>query len=539
MILGIYSTNVVRIISSPELHALQAEFHPSSSVGGLRLAHVFTHNDRDIVHHHLPKSEHDRRRLAGMYNMTDGCCSLETERDRVRTSAALNFHIYPVEDKNTFDEETQTDKLGRTELFDNGDVWFTWGSKNSTGAEKAEEYEFYGHKQDHLLHNYLLSDIDTSSWDTLYNPEEQYNKGARDATGVSMGVYEAIDGTQLFVFRGTYGDGDIKNIFRMTKDWVIEKTTDDIINSWEELGKNVTDEMENKSDDGLPEECLMRAGSTVYSYIGGYKLSNKVDDVSYDDIQKYGYWPLTKLMIRALLPADRDKTKDPSIYITGHSQGGARASLVSMWLEKEDGEKYRTYALAPVGVQCFSRSLSYLPGSSYGMDYLDDVNPYIFHDQITSYKHPLDIFARIDLQPGRVCHYGSSLLNTSRTGGSDLISYFERIVGFTGPMILIPTFNKIPPHDFAMTRYWSHSIMWMNLLFSQDEFLKDDGTTDGGCWDEDIVTEDDPDNICPTGESNSKCDAAFTGLLAFILAGVFVVFFSVLACIFRKRFYMC
>jgi hypothetical protein len=544
-IIGSYA---VRVIPSPDLHPLQTEFHPSSSVGGLRLAHVFVHESKYIInHHHLPKTEHDRRRMTGMYNITDGCCSLETERDRIRTAAALNFHIYPDDFRDNFDEETGEDKYGKQRVFNDGNSWMTWLPKNITGVDASIANENYLRLQEHLLTNYLTSDISTASWERLHNPIDKYNNGKMESVGVSMGVYEAVDGTQFFVFRGTYSMGDFENVLRMIKDWTIENTRDDIINAWVDAGQNVTSEMEDREDDGFLEECSLRAGATYLSYTGSLKLSMAVDDVSYEDIRKHGYWPLTKMMVRTLLPVDRDVTKDPTIYITGHSQGGSRASLVSMWLEKEDGEKYKTYSLSPIGVQCFSRQLSYLPGSSSGADYLNDVDPYIFHDQITSYKHPLDVFAMIDLQPGRVCHYGTTLLSTSRPGGSDLMSYFKRIVGYTGPQIYIGytgpmldvnPFNEEPFKNFAVTRYWTHSNIWMNILFAQSEFLKEDGTTDGGCWDAEIVPVDDPENICPSGNSNTSCNGLFLGMgvFAFICILLFplVLFYG---CYLRYKLY--
>jgi hypothetical protein len=146
-------------------------------------------------------------------------------------------------------------------------------------------------------------------------------------------------------------------------------------------------------------------------------------------------------MVREVLPADRDLSAEPNIYISGHSQGGARASLVSMWLEKIDGKKYKTYSISPLGVQCFSRRLSFLPGSSEGQNYLADVDPYIFHDQITSIMHPLDYYALTDYQPGKVCHLGSSLLGTSQPGGADLENYIDKMVGYTGPELMVDMFQ--------------------------------------------------------------------------------------------------
>ena len=142
----------------------------------------------------------------------------------------------------------------------------------------------------------------------------------------------------------------------------------------QDIGGEITDTMRKRWGNDLKERCALRAGTTLYTTLHNSDLANSVDGVSVGEIKKYGYWPITKKVMRGLLPADRDLDAEPTIYLTGHSQGGARASLVSMWLEKEDGIAYKTYALSPVGCQCFSRRLSFLPGSSHNQNYLDDVS---------------------------------------------------------------------------------------------------------------------------------------------------------------------
>ena len=127
------------------------------------------------------------------------------------------------------------------------------------------------------------------------------------------------------------------------KDWILEKAGDSVIQAWEGIGETFTDEMKSRKGGDLQSRCGMRAGTTLFTNMHNGDLAESVEGVSASDIKKYGYWPITKLMVRSLLPADRDQNLDPTIYISGHSQGGARASLVSMWLEKEDGVAYKTY----------------------------------------------------------------------------------------------------------------------------------------------------------------------------------------------------
>ncbi|GMI38942.1 hypothetical protein TeGR_g11085 [Tetraparma gracilis] len=485
----------------------------------------------------MPKSAHDQRRLDGTYEVTSGCCSLSTERERVRTSAALNWHLYPPGEAydDVYDEVLGEAAWDRQDIWDQGQGIYGFGWESSqTPTEQAEAYEVYLRAQQEIFANYLLSDVDTSSWDPRHEPMSRYGEGTQDATGVALGVYEAADGTQMLVFRGSYSHGDFDNILKWMKDWILEKAGDSVIQAWEGIGETFTDEMKSRKGGDLQSRCGMRAGTTLFTNMHNGDLAESVEGVSASDIKKYGYWPITKLMVRSLLPADRDQNLDPTIYISGHSQGGARASLVSMWLEKEDGVAYKTYSLSPLGVQCMSRQLAFLPGSSNGHDYLDDVDPYIRHDQITSYLHPLDIYALNDYQPGKVCQYGNSRFydedgtRGSESGGADLLDRFERIVGYSGALLYVDMFTQTPSRIFGQTRFWTHSISWMNVLFSETEFLDEDGETDGGCVWAEIVPESDPDNMCPEGDSDMACNALYIGLpLAIFLV---VIIFPTLCC---------
>lgn len=245
--------------------------------------------------------------------------------------------------------------------------------------------------------------------------------------------------------------------------------------------------MKARSGGDLKTRCALRAGTTAFTHMHNEELAASAPGISKEDIRKYGYWPLTKHMVRQVLPSDRDTAAEGPIYISGHSQGGARASLVSMWLEKEDGKKYRTYALSPVGCQCFARKLSFLPGSSNGHNYLEDVDPYVNHDQIVAYLHPFDFYALMDYQVGTVCKYGTSRLGTDMEGGSDLMPWVEATIGYTGPELMVDMFDTMAPDAFSKTRMWTHSILWMNALFANETMLDANGVTDGGCHQEVVI----------------------------------------------------
>eukprot|EP00520_Triparma_pacifica_P003589 CAMPEP_0118650154 /NCGR_PEP_ID=MMETSP0785-20121206/10094_1 /TAXON_ID=91992 /ORGANISM="Bolidomonas pacifica, Strain CCMP 1866" /LENGTH=508 /DNA_ID=CAMNT_0006542507 /DNA_START=84 /DNA_END=1606 /DNA_ORIENTATION=- len=471
-----------------------------------------------------------RRRLVE-YNMTKGCCSMGTERERIRTAAALNFHIYPHVYDDVFDEDKNEAMWDRQKIFDDNQGHDgTLADIGETGVERAKNHEKYMVRQQERMEAFLLSDVNTASWDPRHTPEDRFNAGSQDATGVAMGVYTATNGEKMLVFRGSYSNGDFDNILKWMKDWILEKMEQTVKDSWTEyLGKELTAEQKARSGGDLQSRCALRAGTTLFTQMHNGDLANSISGVSKEDIKKWGYWPITKKMVRELLPADRDLASEPNIYLSGHSQGGARSSLVSMWLEKADGKKYKTYSISPIGVQCFSRRLSFLPGSSDGQNYLADVDPYVSHDQITSILHPLDYYALTDYQPGKVCHLGSSLLGTSQKGGADLEYYIDKTVGYTGPELMVDMFQTEPSKAFGMTRYWTHSITLTNILMSNLTFLDEDGVTDGGCYMEDIVPIDDPNSKCPKGKSDASCNALFLGVGVAIFT-VIVVIPSILVC---------
>lgn len=166
-----------------------------------------------------------------------------------------------------------------------------------------------------------------------------------------MGIYESSDGEKMIVFRGSYSSGDFDNIVKWIKDWILDRMEKRVKDSYTDMGYELTSEQEARSGGDVQSRCALRAGTAVFTQMHNTDLANSADGVSKNDINKWGYWPITKMMVRQVLPADRDQGAEGDIYITGHSQGGARASLVSMWLEKEDGSKYRTYAMSPVGVR--------------------------------------------------------------------------------------------------------------------------------------------------------------------------------------------
>ena len=302
-----------------------------------------------------------------------------------------------------------------------------------------------------------------------------------------------------------------------------------MIDAWKDTGHVVTSEMEGRKSEGLLTECAWRMGvagaletSSKELYDG---LKGSEYELSMEEITNYGFWHLTKKIVREIMPVGRDLDIEPLIIFSGHSQGGARSNLVSMWLEKEDGKKYKSIALSPIGVQCFSRKYANMGHKSANL--LDDVDPYIFHDQITSYLHPLDIYSGIDFNPGKVCQSGNTLFGTDRPGGKDLEGHFAKMVGYSGTLLNLDIFNAVPSGHFQQARYWVHSITFLNILFADEEFLTEDGAIDGGCVNAEIIPEADPEGKCPTGKSTEPMCNVLLGGAVF----VFVLFLTLMCCV--------
>jgi hypothetical protein len=85
-------------------------------------------------------------------------------------------------------------------------------------------------------------------------------------------------------------------------------------------------------------------------------VATKMDET---EVISRGYWELTKYLadkVVASLPAGQ------KLFISGHSQGGTRASLVAMYLKKSTGVAYPTVSFAGTGASCMSRLLYYSNG---------------------------------------------------------------------------------------------------------------------------------------------------------------------------------
>jgi hypothetical protein len=444
-----------------------------------------------------------------VYNISEGLPTTQlltemTEREIVRAAAAIHYIQYDFEFDDHYDDVKKESTVFEP-IYAKGHTLFGTSGALAETNEMGYNEEQWFIRQKELVGEHLAENEDDWEYYMKHDPESLYNNGkSAGAAGVTYSIYEDREGNQMFNFRGSYTDGDYNIVLNWMNEWYLEKAGAWSIDAWEKTGHTVSSEMKGRTEASLPTECAWRLATpglyetnadVLYEGLKGTNL-----EVSKDDVRKKGMWELTKKIVRKFLPEDRDKESEKLTVFTGHSQGGARANLVSMWLEKQDDFKYKSIAIAPLGLQCWTREMSPHMNEDPA-DLLDDLDPYVFHDQCVSYLHPLDLYAGSDFQPGRVCEYGNTLLGTDRPGGKDLEYWFEKIVGFPGYLVTTPDLDPVPFYDFRMSRYWTHSISFANMLFSSTEFLAEDGTTDGGCYDADIIPENDPDGQCPTGTS--------------------------------------
>ena len=113
-----------------------------------------------------------------------------------------------------------------------------------------------------------------------------------------MGVYESSDGEKMLVFRGSYSAGDFDNIVKWIKDWILDRMESRVKNAWIGEGFELTAAQRARSGGDLKTRCALRAGTTAFTHMHNEELAESAPGISKDDITKYGYWPITKHMVR-------------------------------------------------------------------------------------------------------------------------------------------------------------------------------------------------------------------------------------------------
>jgi len=134
--------------------------------------------------------------------------------------------------------------------------------------------------------------------------------------------------------------------------------------------------------------------SSAPSMYNSFENSLSSSGVSSSNIDDKYYFALAQALVDTVLPNLRQQNS--SIYITGHSMGGALASLISLWLVERDNTTYETTTFGPIGSICVGRSF-----------HSNDLSGSVSDAHILSYVDPYDLYPQIDYIPGKVCYIPS------------------------------------------------------------------------------------------------------------------------------------
>mmetsp|Transcript_28448 Transcript_28448/g.69224 ORF Transcript_28448/g.69224 Transcript_28448/m.69224 type:complete len:321 (+) Transcript_28448:452-1414(+) len=290
---------------------------------------------------------------------------------------------------------------------------------------------------------------DTSKFDIGVSAMEWNidNDDNNDNSGVDGG-----GGTSILVFRGTYSPGDYDNIEHWMMDYVLEKSTDRMKQAWvDDSGLPWTSEMQSR----LHDDTLDRLEIRAFLRIKGQKFPNDLVDtissnsslqeslldsngngLTLQDAKDTGYWKLTKHIVDVVYA--RAVSQNRTLVISGHSQGGTRAQLASMYLHHKYDVKVPTVSFAATGSACMARHLFHSKAN-----FLQDVDPAVAHDHITEYVHPLDPWGNSMLgqdNGGQACYYGTSYLSRPHP----TFKYCSEIYGWSGPTLIANENSPLP-----------------------------------------------------------------------------------------------
>lgn len=353
----------------------------------------------------------------------------------------------------------------------------------------------------------------------------------------------------ILVFRGTYSPGDYGNIENWMTEFLLEKSTSQMKRAWVEDAKlNWTDAMESraKNDDDRMARVEIRArettkrqehaqrlvdavrqNDTLSQALGGYKL---------EDVYETGYWKLTKYLVD--YAAQKANETDKTLILTGHSQGGTRAQLASMYLHQSTGVEVPTLTFAATGSACVARRLFHK-----NSNLLEDVDPYVQHSShLTDIVHPLDPWGNsmLGMDNGQVCHWGTTRTSSDDESiGAKAQEYCARIYGYKGPTLVAAqegapfsgagSAGEELAHDFQRCRYFTHSAEGMLLGLYEEEIL--DETSN--CHEVPAIPENDPEGLCPSGSIPKDEKEAVAAIVVSLMVALGLLCFG-LRCI-RNR----
>jgi len=365
-------------------------------------------------------------------------------------------------------------------------------------------------------------------------------------------AYEYIlEDTTVLVFRGTFGPGDHANMENLMMNFLLESSTERMKEAWvQDAGLKWDAELSRRfktapdafykllirtaenyvlgQDKPLKQEFAPKNASLAYELVtavqGNTTLSDWITGFTEEGAVSTGYWEITKYIAEAAYQRAVAK-RNHTLIITGHSQGGTRAQLASMYLHKQNGVKHPTITFAATGSACAAQLLF-----DTKANLLNDMNPFVVHDHMQEYVHPLDPWGNSmlgqDVGGGQTCFWGKKQewQETAPDGAitDQAYHYCSLIYGYSAPVLIAAEAGMLVrdhanhelQHNFRQCRYFTHSIESILINLATD--LLDNGTTFSGCAVDGIVAQNSIGQ-CPVGKIAAEEEAVALSLILSVL----------------------
>jgi len=386
---------------------------------------------------------------------------------------------------------------------------------------------------------------------TIQNFDTPDRQGGRGSIGLVSLLWTRGDEV-IITWRDTISTGDAVNI----EAWMTASFADKeygmtkwLKDGWTNAGLTWDATMQTRSEEGdTQERAFVQSALYLNDYAGdfsqdlvdatngqpiGGKIRNGKGETKTSTVKialtkkeatAQGYWPVTKQIIEHLRTDIMGGKTDGNLLIAGHSQGGGRAQLHRMYLQKKYEETPPVVTFAAVGAACFPRHLD-----GKGRTNLeDDVDSSKFYEDVTDFQHFFDPWGS-SLGPdiGTSCSLGKPNDSVQEMEKTTAYKYCKVIMGYSAPRIFYAlALKKQPLYDqFAACRFFTHGQVSIMSALADDTVLKEDGSTA-------FCIKYDPDTmVCP---KQSQFIAGMLALTFFIIIAAVFLFIMLIICLFCK-----
>ena len=213
------------------------------------------------------------------------------------------------------------------------------------------------------LRNAIKAELDETagvSWSNDYTPSS-----ARDTIGIAALEFTRGNLTVL-AFRGSFTPGDFANIQNWVIDWVLGSMTAQMKRIWiEQAGLDWGSDLETGQQQSTLKQVI--ALNLINAFLTPFGSTSFASDLASavaglanlsltaGDAASTGYWTLDKYVADAARRAAAER--GGPLLLSGQSQGGTRAQLMSMYLRKRYNETHNGITFGATGAQCMARRL--------------------------------------------------------------------------------------------------------------------------------------------------------------------------------------